>query len=134
MEWWCVQYWHELDARSIGSIQVTSCWRGLCPAVHCDKFMMIWLNFWPGWEFKHKFKHLQAQSRLLWCFCFGLAIFTVVSPYRMGLEGYQYEHYPAAMFAAFSPILWGLVMCVAHWAICNDYAGWESYYFMLSFL
>ncbi|KPJ10527.1 hypothetical protein RR48_06321 [Papilio machaon] len=41
----------------------------------------------------------------------------------MGLEGYQYEHFPAAMFAALSPIFWGLFMCLSHWAICNDYTG-----------
>ncbi|XP_075972637.1 drop dead [Anticarsia gemmatalis] len=64
-----------------------------------------------------------TQSRLLWLFSFGLAGITMVSPYRMGLEGYQYEHFPAALFAAFSPIMWGLFMCVSHWAICNDYAG-----------
>lgn len=48
---------------------------------------------------------------------------TIATPYQWGLEGYKYEHYPAAMFAAFSPILWGIFMCVSHWAIVNDYAG-----------
>ncbi|VVC92271.1 unnamed protein product [Leptidea sinapis] len=64
-----------------------------------------------------------TQARLVWCLCFALAAFTIVSPYRMGLEGYKYEHFTNAMFAAFAPILWGLFMCIAHWAICNDYAG-----------
>ncbi|KAG6461722.1 hypothetical protein O3G_MSEX012822 [Manduca sexta] len=41
----------------------------------------------------------------------------------MGLEGYKYEHGPAALFAAFSPILWGIFMSMMHWAICNNYAG-----------
>ncbi|XP_045459770.1 nose resistant to fluoxetine protein 6 [Melitaea cinxia] len=63
------------------------------------------------------------QARLLWATCFGLATYTIASPYKMGLEGYEYEHYPAAMFAAFTPILWGLFMCLAHWCICNDYVG-----------
>ncbi|CAK1578058.1 unnamed protein product [Parnassius mnemosyne] len=64
-----------------------------------------------------------TQIRFLWAACFIIAAFTIASPYQMGLEGYRYEHFPAAMFAAFSPILWGLSMCIAHWAICNDYAG-----------
>ncbi|CAG9791790.1 unnamed protein product [Diatraea saccharalis] len=64
-----------------------------------------------------------TQVRLLWGVCFILAAFTIISPYKMGLEGYTYEHGPAAMFAAFSPILWGVFMCLSHWAISNDYAG-----------
>ncbi|CAK1551592.1 unnamed protein product [Leptosia nina] len=72
---------------------------------------------------KSYIKLSDTQSRLLWCLCWGVAIFTIVSPFRMGLEGYKYEHFPAAMFAAFAPILWGLFMCIAHWCICNDYAG-----------
>ncbi|XP_037297265.1 nose resistant to fluoxetine protein 6 [Manduca sexta] len=64
-----------------------------------------------------------AQVKLLWASCFALAAFTIVSPYRMGLEGYKYEHGPAALFAAFSPILWGIFMSMMHWAICNNYAG-----------
>ncbi|XP_072942215.1 nose resistant to fluoxetine protein 6-like [Epargyreus clarus] len=63
------------------------------------------------------------QVRLLWATCCGLAAFTIVSPYEMGLEGYRYDPYPAALFAAFAPVLWGLFMCLTHWAICNDYAG-----------
>uniref|UniRef100_S4NN86 Drop dead n=1 Tax=Pararge aegeria TaxID=116150 RepID=S4NN86_9NEOP len=64
-----------------------------------------------------------TQVRLVWAVCFALGAFTIVSPYQQGLEGYQYEHFDAAMFAAFTPILWGLFMCIAHWCICNDYAG-----------
>ncbi|XP_059060067.1 nose resistant to fluoxetine protein 6-like [Achroia grisella] len=64
-----------------------------------------------------------TQVRLLWAACFALAAFTIVSPYEMGLEGYQYEPEQAASFATYSPILWGLFMCMAHWAICNNYAG-----------
>ncbi|XP_053600049.1 nose resistant to fluoxetine protein 6 [Plodia interpunctella] len=63
------------------------------------------------------------QVRLLWLTCLSLAAVTIVSPYRMGLEGYQYEHTPAALFSALSPILWGVFMCLTHWGICNDYAG-----------
>ncbi|OWR44360.1 nose resistant to fluoxetine protein 6, partial [Danaus plexippus plexippus] len=63
------------------------------------------------------------QARLAWACSFALAAFTIVSPYKMGLEGYTYEHQQAAMFAAFTPILWGLSMCVAHWCICNEYSG-----------
>ena len=65
----------------------------------------------------------QTQVKLVWTLCFALAAYTIVSPYQMGLEGYKYEHYPAAMFAAVTPILWGLFMCIAHWCICNDYVG-----------
>ncbi|CAH4036539.1 nose resistant to fluoxetine protein 6 [Pieris brassicae] len=64
-----------------------------------------------------------TQSRLVWVVCWSVAAFTIASPYKMGLEGYSYEHFQAAMFAAFAPILWGLFMSIAHWAICNDYAG-----------
>ncbi|CAG9562958.1 unnamed protein product [Danaus chrysippus] len=63
------------------------------------------------------------QARLVWACSFALAAFTIVSPYKMGLEGYTYEHHQAAMFAAFTPILWGLSMCIAHWCICNEYSG-----------
>ncbi|XP_013161772.1 PREDICTED: nose resistant to fluoxetine protein 6 isoform X1 [Papilio xuthus] len=72
---------------------------------------------------KFNFNLTDTQVRLLWAATFGVAAFTIVSPYRMGLEGYQYEHFPAAVFAALSPILWGLFMCLSHWAICNDYTG-----------
>ncbi|CAG4940140.1 unnamed protein product [Colias eurytheme] len=72
---------------------------------------------------KSRVKLSDNQARLVWCVSFGIAAFTIASPYRMGLEGYKYEHFPAAMFAAFAPILWGLFMSIAHWAICNDYAG-----------
>ncbi|KAL0839331.1 hypothetical protein ABMA28_016070 [Loxostege sticticalis] len=64
-----------------------------------------------------------TQVRLLWTCCFAIAAFAIVSPYKMGLEGYKYSAGPAAIFAAFSPILWGVFLCLAHWAICNDYAG-----------
>lgn len=63
------------------------------------------------------------QSRVLWFFCFGLGVMTILSPYRMSQEGYQYEHFPEALYAAFSPILWGLFLGISHWAIYNDYAG-----------
>ncbi|XP_047989519.1 nose resistant to fluoxetine protein 6-like [Leguminivora glycinivorella] len=72
---------------------------------------------------KFNFNLSNTQVRLLWLSCFALAAATIVSPYRMGMEGYEYEHAPAAVFAAFSPILWGIFMCIMHWAICNDYAG-----------
>ncbi|XP_026745777.1 nose resistant to fluoxetine protein 6 [Trichoplusia ni] len=72
---------------------------------------------------KLNFSLTTTQSRLLWAFCFTLMGATIATPYQWGLEGYKYEHYPAAMFAAFSPILWGIFMCVSHWAIVNDYAG-----------
>ncbi|XP_041972895.1 nose resistant to fluoxetine protein 6-like [Aricia agestis] len=63
------------------------------------------------------------QVRALWGVSFAVGLFTLISPYQMGLEGYKYEHLPAALFAAFSPVLWGLAMGIGHWAICNDYAG-----------
>ncbi|XP_047545507.1 nose resistant to fluoxetine protein 6 [Vanessa atalanta] len=75
---------------------------------------------------KSKKSHIKLsdnQARFVWAFCFALAAYTIASPYQMGLEGYKYEHYPAAMFATLTPILWGLFMCVAHWCICNDYTG-----------
>ncbi|XP_046978716.1 nose resistant to fluoxetine protein 6 [Vanessa cardui] len=75
---------------------------------------------------KSKKSHIKLsdnQARFVWALCFALAAYTIASPYQMGLEGYKYEHYPAAMFAAVTPILWGLFMCVAHWCICNDYTG-----------
>ncbi|KAL4704138.1 hypothetical protein ACJJTC_003423 [Scirpophaga incertulas] len=72
---------------------------------------------------KLNFSLTNMQIRLCWCVCFALAAFTIVSPYKMGLEGYQYEHGPAAAFAALSPILWGMFMCLTHWAISHNYAG-----------
>ncbi|KAM3968323.1 drop dead [Aphomia sociella] len=63
------------------------------------------------------------QVKLLWAVCITLAAVTIVSPYHMGLEGYEYEPNQAATFATYSPILWGVFMCMAHWAICNNYAG-----------
>lgn len=65
----------------------------------------------------------KLQIKMLWTSIFGLAFVTMVSPYKMGLEGYEYEHAPAAVFSALSPIIWGIVMSAMHWAICNDYAG-----------
>ncbi|XP_026326406.1 nose resistant to fluoxetine protein 6-like [Hyposmocoma kahamanoa] len=62
-----------------------------------------------------------VQTRLLWISCFVLMMFTICYPYQMGLEGYKFEPGPAAAFAAFSPIMWGIHMSVAHWAICNSY-------------
>ncbi|CAH0717421.1 unnamed protein product, partial [Brenthis ino] len=75
---------------------------------------------------KSKKSHInlsRTQAGLVWVLCLALGVYTIVSPYKMGLEGYKYEHYPAAMFAAITPILWGMFMCMAHWCICHDYAG-----------
>lgn len=72
---------------------------------------------------KLNFTLTSNQTRLLWTFCLVLMTATIATPYKWGLEGYQYEHFPAAVFSAVSPILWGVFMCVSHWAIANDYAG-----------
>ncbi|XP_026765152.2 nose resistant to fluoxetine protein 6-like [Galleria mellonella] len=72
---------------------------------------------------KFNFTLSNNQVRLLWATCLSLAIYTIVSPYKMGLEGYQYDPDQAATFATYSPILWGIFMCIAHWAVSNNYAS-----------
>nr|AIN34703.1 fatty alcohol acetyltransferase [Agrotis segetum] len=72
---------------------------------------------------KLKFTLSTTQTRLLWVFCFALMTATIATPYKWGLEGYKYENFGAALFASLTPILWGVFMCVSHWAIANDYAG-----------
>ncbi|KAI8439946.1 hypothetical protein MSG28_001397 [Choristoneura fumiferana] len=66
---------------------------------------------------KFDFTLSKTQARLLWVVCFALAAVTIASPYRMGLAGYQYEHAPAAIFAAFSPHRLGIVY--VHYALGN---------------
>uniref|UniRef100_A0A2A4J5M9 Nose resistant-to-fluoxetine protein N-terminal domain-containing protein n=1 Tax=Heliothis virescens TaxID=7102 RepID=A0A2A4J5M9_HELVI len=72
---------------------------------------------------KLNFTLSNTQSRLLWAFSLALMTATIVTPYKWGLEGYQYEPFGAAIFSAVTPILWGVFMCASHWAIANDYAG-----------
>ncbi|KOB70394.1 Drop dead, partial [Operophtera brumata] len=54
---------------------------------------------------KLNFNLNSLQVALLWTSAIALALFTMISPYKWGLEGYTYEHGPAAIFAAFSPIM-----------------------------
>ncbi|KAI5643620.1 acyltransferase family domain-containing protein [Phthorimaea operculella] len=63
------------------------------------------------------------QVRALWAFAVGLMMFTLCYPYQMGLEGYTFSPGPAAIFAAFSPVMWGIYMSITHWAVCNNYTN-----------
>ncbi|GBP48278.1 Nose resistant to fluoxetine protein 6 [Eumeta japonica] len=55
--------------------------------------------------------------------CAFLCLFTLVSPWWMGLPDYRYEHFYSAIFATFSPVAWGVFLAMIHWVICNGYAG-----------
>ncbi|XP_049865237.1 nose resistant to fluoxetine protein 6-like [Pectinophora gossypiella] len=81
---------------------------------------------------KLNFTLSSMQTRILWALTMGIMGFTLCYPYQMGLEGYTFEPGPAASFAAFSPIMWGVYMSLAHWAICNSYTNEKAAAFVES--
>ncbi|XP_011558480.3 nose resistant to fluoxetine protein 6 [Plutella xylostella] len=121
-------YWHDISMVVYYGVSVSKLLDAarLCYILPTHRATIYLIGVLMAYLLKTKkisIKLSSAQRTLLWSFCLVVAGSTIISPYEMGVPGYQFQHLPAAIFAALSPILWGLFMSVAHWAICNDYAG-----------